>query len=87
MVAMGGCDFRGEEFLSSTPLSVPVWIVDSTAMRLTNYLEGRPAPRLSNNLPSSDMLKGWPSSSASKSGLLWHYKALTLRRLGTKPAR
>ena len=34
MVATRGCDLRGEDFLSSSPFSVPIWIVDSTIVRL-----------------------------------------------------
>ena len=64
--------------MSSSYLSIPVWIIDNTAMQLADYLEGRPAPSWSNNLPSSDMLKGRPSLSAAKSDLIWHCKVLNL---------
>ena len=86
VVATRGCDLRGEDFLSSSPLSVPIWLVDSNVMRPADYVEGQLASRWSNNLPSGDMLKGQPSSSTVRSGLLWHCKAPSLRRLRTKPA-
>ena len=49
MVAMRGCGFRGEAYLSSFPLFVPIWIVGSTAVRPTDYLEGRPTSPWLNN--------------------------------------
>ena len=45
MVVMQGCDLRGEDFLSSFPLYVPIWIIDSTAVRPVDFLEGQLAPR------------------------------------------
>ena len=44
MVAMRECDLRGEDSLSSFPLSAPVWIVGSTVVRPTDCLGGQPAP-------------------------------------------
>ena len=49
MVAMRGCDLQWEDSLISSPLSVPVWITDSTVVRLVDFLGDRPAPRWSNN--------------------------------------
>ena len=49
MIAMWGCDLRGEDSLSSSLISVPVWIADSTVVRLADFLEGQLAPRWSNN--------------------------------------
>ena len=49
MVAMRGCDLRGEAYLSYFPLFVPVWIVGNTAVRPDDYLEGRPASHWLNN--------------------------------------
>ena len=70
MVAMRGCDLHPFLFL--------VWITDSTTLWIANCLGDRLAPRWSNNLSSGDMLKGRPSSSATRSGLLWHCKAPSL---------
>ena len=56
MVAMRGCDLRGEASLNSFTLSVPIWIVDSTVVRPTNCSGGLPAPCWLNSLPYGDML-------------------------------
>ena len=49
MVATQGWDLRGEDFLSSSPFFVHVWIVDSTVVWPVDSLEGRLAPRWLNN--------------------------------------
>ena len=49
VIAMRGCDLRGEDFHSFSPFSVLVWSVDSTVVRLANCLEGQPALRWSNS--------------------------------------
>ena len=70
MVATQKCDLQGEDYLSFFPLSAPVWIVGSTVVRLIDCLGGQPASHWPNNLLYGDILKGRPSFSAARSGLL-----------------
>ena len=49
MVATRGCNLHREDFLSSSPLFVPIWIVDSNVVRSSDCLEGRLALRSLNN--------------------------------------
>ena len=43
MVSMQDCDLRGEDCLSLFPISAPVWIVGSIAVRSADFLGGQPA--------------------------------------------
>ena len=79
MVAMQECDPRGEDYLGYFPLYVRVWIISRTVVRPADCLKGQPAQHWSNNLPSDDMLKGQPSLSAARSGLLCNCKDLGLK--------
>ena len=58
MVSMRECVLRGEDYLSSFPFFVSVWIVGSIAVRPTDCLGSQPALHWSNNLIFGDMLKG-----------------------------
>ena len=79
MVSMRECETRGEDYLASFPLFFPLWIIGNTVVWPANCLKGQPAPHWSNNLLSGDMLKGRPSLSAVRSGLLCNCKAQGLR--------
>ena len=87
MVAMRECEPQGEDYLSSFPLSVPVWIIGNTIARPADYLRGQPASHWSNNRLPDDMLRGHPSSTAARSSPLCNCKALGLGQLRTTPAR
>ena len=49
MISMRGFGLRGEDFLSFSPISVLVWIVDSIVVRLANCLTGQHVQHWSNN--------------------------------------
>ena len=49
MVATRECEPQEEDYLSSFPLFVLVWIIGNIVMWLADYLKGQPAPHWSNN--------------------------------------
>ena len=85
MIAMQVSDRPGEAVQNRTSLSIHSGLVDSTVVQPTGCLKGLPARRLSNSLPIDGTLAALPSWSVARSGPLWHYKALGLGRLRTKP--
>ena len=87
MIVVRRSDRLREAVRNRTSLSAPAWTVDSTVVKLTGCLKVQPSQRFSDSLRFGGTLKAQLSWSAARSGLLWHYKAPSPRRLRTKPAK